>query len=46
MSVKSKLSSQNISSAPKAPGVPNIDIGKDNIYLKGGSNLAEAIMGQ
>jgi len=28
----------------KTPGVPNIDIAKDNIYLKGGSSLAEALI--
>lgn len=48
--MKSKLSNsnqvQNFSSASKGLGVPNIDIVKDNIYLKGGSSLADALNAQ
>lgn len=50
LSVKSKLSNsnlgQNFSSANKGIGIPNIEIAKDNIYLKGGSSLADALNAQ
>ena len=34
----------NKNAGPTSSSIQNIDIAKDNIYLKGGSSLADALM--